>query len=147
MLLDAARLRRRRARGLDITVGASTPAAAQIAAMQHDNHGGQLRAGEWLQGHHLLRGALPGGARQRLRHAQHDRVRRRPVRRHGGERQEALHVLQPILLRLLRRRARRADSGGLGADALRDGRRVRLVGGCHGHRTHQPGVRRGVVPE
>jgi hypothetical protein len=133
--------------GLHTAVSASAPAAAQAAAVQHGVYGRQLREGRWLQGHHLLRRTLSRGPRQRLPQAQHDRARRRPVRRHARRRQAALHVLQLSLLQLLRWRARRAHGAGLGADALRDGRRVRHLRGGHDGRAHQPRLRRRVLPE
>ncbi|KAL5667404.1 hypothetical protein ACJX0J_019625, partial [Zea mays] len=143
----AAGLRRRRARGPGTTGGASASPAAEVGAVQHADHGGQLRAGRRHQGRRLLRGAVPGGARRRLRHAQHDRVRRRPVRGGGEGRQAPLHLLQPLLPGLLRRRGRRADGRGLGADALRDGRRLRPRRRRPGRRAPRPRVRRGGVPQ
>jgi hypothetical protein len=59
----------------------------------------------------------------------------------GEGRQVALHLLQPLLPRLLRRRGRCADGRGLGADALRHGHN------CLGRRARRPRVRRDVVPE
>jgi hypothetical protein len=85
------------------SVSASKPTPVQVATVQHAAAGGQLRAGSRHQGHRLLHGALPGRARDRLRHAQHDGLRRGPVRpRHGGGGlPEALHLLQLLLLRVL----------------------------------------------
>lgn len=131
--------------------GSGAPAPAPSAAMRHDGGGGGagVRAGERREGRHLLRGALPGGAGQRVPQAQHHRARRRPVPpgRRRRRRPPAVELLQRRLLQLLRGRAGGAHRARLGADPLRDGRRLRGLRRRHGHRPAQPRRRRRLLPQ
>lgn len=128
--------------------GAGAPAAASAAAVRHDGVGDGVRGGRRGEGGDLLRGAVPGSGGERVPQAQHHRARRGPVP--AGERRRrpaAVDLLQRGLLQLLRGRAGGAHRARLGADALRDGRRVRGLRGRHGRRPRQPRRRRRLLPQ
>lgn len=120
--------------GIHTTICPSPCPSAEANTMQYANWRAAVYWSQRLEGLDILCSSPFGGLREWLSKAQHNISWGRPVQKGWPQAiQEAFQLFQYRLLQLLRWRAHCAYSSSMGSNTIGDGRRVRSIGGSHGH--------------